>query len=270
MENQTYAVTGVASGIGADLVRILRASGHRVIGFDIKDASDAVDVFIPLDLNNPASISEAAAALKEPIDGLCNNAGVAPIEGAEALILQVNFLGQRDFTKRVMPRIRKGGAVVNMASRAGHAWMENLEQVKRYANLSGPGDLPDFIASENLAATRCYNLTKEAMILWTQAITEPLFKPDIRAVSLSPGGIATGLLDDFRRAFGDVMASNVARAGRPGRPDEVAHVAAFALSRAAYWLKGVDIPIDGGMGAFNLTDRLGLEYLLGRETEVAA
>ena len=53
-------------------------------------------------------------------------------------------------------------------------------------------------------------------------------------------------------------------------PDEVAQVAAFALSRAAYWLKGVDIPIDGGMGAFNLTDRLGLECLRGQEAEVNA
>lgn len=261
MDQQTYAVTGVATGIGAELARILRAAGHRVIGFDVKDASGTVDHFIPLDLNDPSSIANAAAALDEPIDGLCNNAGVAPIEGAQALILQVNFLGQRDFTERVLPQVTPGGAIVNMASRAGHQWMDNLDQIKRFAAMGARQDLPDFIAAEALDATRCYNLTKEAMILWTMAITEPLFSQDIRAVSLSPGGIATGLLDDFRRAFGDVMARNVERAGRPGRADEVAAVAAFALSRAAYWMKGVDIPIDGGMGAFNLTDRLGLDAL---------
>lgn len=261
MEQQTYAVTGVATGIGADLARVLGRQGHRVIGFDIKDASTSVDCFIPLDLNDPASIAKATAALDEPIDGLCNNAGVAPLPGAQTLILQVNFLGQRDFTNRMLPQIKPGGAIMNMASRAGHAWMENVDQVKRLAALSGPKDLPEFVAREGLDATRCYNLSKEAMILWTQAITEPLFDNDIRAVSLSPGGISTGLLDDFRRAFGDAMARNVERAGRPGRPDEVAEIAAFALSRAAYWMKGIDIPIDGGMGAFNLSDRLELDCL---------
>jgi NAD(P)-dependent dehydrogenase (short-subunit alcohol dehydrogenase family) len=148
-----------------------------------------------------------------------------------------------------------------MASRAGHGWAENLSQVKRLAALDRREELERFVAAEGLTATRCYNLSKEAMILWTQAITEDLFAQDLRAVSLSPGGIATALLDDFRRAFDDVMARNVARAGRPGRPEEVAHVAAFALSREAYWMKGIDIPIDGGMGAFNLSDRLGLDVL---------
>jgi NAD(P)-dependent dehydrogenase (short-subunit alcohol dehydrogenase family) len=100
------------------------------------------------------------------------------------------------------------------------------------------------------------------MLLWTLAITEPLLARDLRAVSLSPGGISTGIFDDFKRAFGDVMAQNIARAGRPGRAEEVAQVAAFALSPQAHWLKGVDIPIDGGIGAFGLSDRLGLDSMI--------
>ncbi|MFK7835969.1 MAG: coniferyl-alcohol dehydrogenase [Sulfitobacter sp.] len=259
---QTYAITGVASGIGAELAQLLKSSGHRVIGFDLTDASDSVDRYIPLDLNDPVSIAQAATALDEPVDGLCNNAGVPPIPDAEVLTLQVNFLGQRDFTQRVFPRISAGGAIVNMASRAGHSWMDNIDQVKRLAAVSDSDALPDFVAREGIDATRCYNLSKEAMILWTQAMTEPLFAQDLRAVSLSPGGISTGILDDFHRAFGDKVARNIERTGRPGRPDEVAQIAAFVLSRAAYWMKGIDIPIDGGMGAFNLSDRLGLEVFL--------
>ena len=260
-ETQTFAVTGVATGIGAELCRILKEGGHRVIGLDVKETAENIDRFIQIDLNDPDSITAAANALDEPIDGLCNNAGVSPIEGRETLILQVNFLGQRDFTEQVLPRIKPGGAIVNMASRAGHGWMENLEQVKRLAALTSKGDLPAFAKDENINATRAYNLTKEAILLWTMSITEPLFARDLRAVSLSPGGISTGLLDDFRRAFGDAVEKNTQRAGRPGQPAEVAEIAAFALSRQAYWLKGTDIPIDGGIGAFNMTDRLGLSVL---------
>jgi len=203
-------------------------------------------------------VQDAAAALDEPVDGLVNNAGVSPRPGAEAAILQVNFLAQRAFTQAVLPRLRPGGAIVNMASRAGHGWQQNLDQVKRFAALRDRSQLAAFIDTEGIDATRAYNLSKEAMILWTLAITEGLFSRDLRAVSLSPGGISTGILDDFKRAFGDTMARNVQRAGRPGRPEEVAQIAAFALSREAHWLKGADIAIDGGMGAFNLSDRLDL------------
>ena len=92
----------------------------------------------------------------------------------------------------------------------------------------------------------------------------------LRANSLSPGGVATGILDDFKRAFGDQMARNVERAGRPGRPEEIAEIAAFVLSPASNWLKGADIAIDGAMGAFNMSDALGLDAMLLPQPEDAA
>ena len=83
----------------------------------------------------------------------------------------------------------------------------------------------------------------------------------LRINSLSPGGVATDILDDFKRAFGAQMAKNVERAGRPGNPEEIAKIAAFVLSPESNWLKGTDIAIDGGMGAFNQSDMLGLGSL---------
>ena len=115
--------------------------------------------------------------------------------------------------------------------------------------------------TEKLDATRCYNLTKEAVILWTVAETEAMVKRGLRINSLSPGGIATGILGDFQKAFGPRMARNVERAGRPGRPEEIAEVAAFLLSPPSHWIKGTDIAIDGGMGAFNQADLMDLHGL---------
>jgi NAD(P)-dependent dehydrogenase (short-subunit alcohol dehydrogenase family) len=260
MNQMTYAVTGVASGIGADLARILRERGHRVIGFDITE-TDGVDYFVPLDLGDETSIDRAAAALSEPLDGLCNNAGISPRQGREAQILQVNFLGQRRLTQALLPHLKKHASIVNMASRAGHGWRENVDQVKRLSALRAAADLPAFVEIEGLDATRAYNLSKEAMILWSIAETEPMISRGIRINSLSPGAIATGILDDFSRAYGEKMARNVERAGRPGKPEEIARIAAFALSDESAWLKGTDIAIDGGMGAFALTDTLGLQAL---------
>jgi NAD(P)-dependent dehydrogenase (short-subunit alcohol dehydrogenase family) len=258
---RTYAVTGVASGIGAALARCLADQGHKVIGFDLREPQVPVDQFISVDLGDADSIRQAAAQVTTKLDGLCNNAGIPPRDGWEEAILQVNFLGQRAFTQQMLPHLVPGGSIVNMASRAGHGWRDNMEQVKRLAAVQDAADLRAFVQAEGLDPTRAYNLSKEAMILWTLSEAEPMLARGLRINSLSPGGIETAILDDFRRVFGDAMARNVARAGRPGLPEEVAEVAAFVLSPQASWLKGIDIPIDGGMGAFNATDQLGLAAL---------
>ncbi len=261
MGQSTYAVTGVASGIGAELARILKSQGQRVIGFDIQETGENVDHFVPLDLNDTASIARAAANIDEPLDGLCNNAGLPPRDGLEETILQVNFLGTRAFTHAMLPHLRKGGSIVNMASRAGHGWREGVEQVKQLACLTDRAQLAKFITTEQIDATRCYNLSKEAVILWTVAEAETMVRRGLRINSLSPGGIATGILGDFQRVFGAAMARNIERAGRAGNPEEVAEIAAFLLSPASHWIKGADIAIDGGMGAFNQSDAMGLETL---------
>lgn len=270
MAQLTYAVTGVASGIGAELARNLKSRGDRVIGLDIRETGDNVDRFIALDLDDAGSIAKAAAAIGEPLDGLCNNAGVPPRDGLEETILQVNFLGTRAFTQAMLRWLRPGASIVNVASRAGHGWREGAEQVKRLGNLTRRDQLAAFIAAEQLDATRCYNLTKEAVILWTVAEAEAMANRGFRINSLSPGGISTGILGDFQRVFGAQMARNVERAGRPGKPEEIAEVAAFVLSPAANWLKGTDIAIDGGMGAFNQADGMDLHGLRLPHKETAA
>lgn len=229
-----------------------------MIGFDIAPTSENVDHFVSLDLGDEASIQQAVTQVDAELDGLCNNAGLPPRDGLEAAILQVNFVGTRSFTNAIAPKLKTGASLVNMASRAGHGWRENLDQVKRLAEVKTPDQLTAFLASEGMNATRAYNLSKEAVILWTMASTERMINAGVRVNSLSPGGIATGILDDFRKAFGDAMARNVERAGRPGKPEEVAEIAAFLLMPESHWIKGTDISIDGGMSGFNTSDALAL------------
>jgi NAD(P)-dependent dehydrogenase (short-subunit alcohol dehydrogenase family) len=261
MPKLTYAITGVTSGIGAELARILKHQGHHVIGFDVRETSENVDQFIHLDLNDPDSISSAAAQVTTPLNGLCNNAGLPPRDGLEETILQVNFLGTRDFTAAMVPHLHKGASIVNMASRAGQHWRAGLDQVKRLARLTDRSQLTGFIRAEGIDATRCYNLTKEAVILWTAAESEAMANLGLRVNSLSPAAVSTGILVDFQKAFGDKVARNLERAGRAGTPEEIAQIAAFVLSPASNWIKGADIPIDGGMGAFSQSDALELDVL---------
>lgn len=261
MASMTIAVTGIASGIGAELAAILAARDHRVIGFDIREPDATPYRYIPLDLSDPDQVKEAAAQVGEPLDGLCNNAGLPPREGWEAKILQVNYLSQKRFTAALLPALKPGASIVNTASRAGHGWRDGIEQICRLNTIGSPADLERFVESENLDAVRAYNLSKEAVIAWTIAESEPMIARGLRMNSLSPGAVATGILDDFARAFGERMARNVERAGRPGTPREVAEIAAFLLSPESGWIKGNDIPVDGGMGGFAVSDALGLDQL---------
>ncbi|MEM9579286.1 MAG: SDR family oxidoreductase [Pseudomonadota bacterium] len=258
MTMKSYAVTGVSNGIGRDLARLLKQAGHVVIGLDIAAPVDPLDHFIELDLSDPGSIKDAVAKLPDGIDGLCNSAGLPPREGLEPQILSVNFLGTRSFTNLLQPKLNEGASVVSLASRAGHGWKDGIDQVKRLAQLDLQADIGQFARDEKLSPVRAYDLSKEAVILWTMACCEDVLNRGQRINSISPGAVNTGILQDFQTAFGDRMTRNVARAGRAGSPEEVAHLAKFLLSPASSWIKGTDISIDGGMSAFNTSDALGL------------
>lgn len=261
LKNKHFAVTGVASGIGAELARQLLAADAKVTGFDVTLPKGASFTCHRIDLADLGSIAGAAAQAEGPFDGLCNNAGLSPKPGREAMILTVNFFAQRDLTRALLPRLAAEASIVNMASRAGARWRDNIEQVKRLFAIDPTKDLAAFIADEGIDHIRAYNLSKEAMIVWTIAETEAMTGRRMRINALCPGAVATGLLDDFAAAFGEQMAKNVARAGRPGKPEEVAAIAAFLLSPDSSWLRGAEISPDGGMGAFAVSDALDLSGL---------
>ena len=251
------ALTGAATGIGASVASKLKAGGHHVTAFDISEPTANVDVFIQTDLGDPASVRAAIDSAQGPFDALINNAGLPPRDGQAELTLRVNFLGFRGFLDGMIDRISPGGAIVNTASRAGAMWRDNLDEVKALMALD-PALLSDFVRDHDIGATRAYNLSKEAVIVLTMASTETLIAKGLRMNTVSPAAVSTGILDDFITAFGERVAKNVARAGRPGHPDEVADVMMFLISPQSAWIKGQDIVVDGGMSAFGASDMLGL------------
>ncbi len=259
MSGRTYVVTGVSGGIGAALAGVLKARGDVVIGLDIAKPHLDLDQFIALDLSDPVRVAGAVAQISGAIDGLCNSAGLPPRPGLAAKILEVNFEGTRALARALRDQIQEGGSVVNLASRAGHGWRENVDQVKRLAVAQ---DMARFVAEEGIDPTRAYDLSKEAVILWTMAASESFANKGLRINSVSPGAVDTAIMSDFETAFGDRMIRNVARAGRAGQPLEIAHLAAFLLSPESHWIKGTDISIDGGMSAFNAADTMGLSGLV--------
>ena len=252
------ALTGAATGIGAEVARKAKEQGHELIAFDITKPSVSVDEYIQVDLSDPAAIVDAVNAMQGTFDALINNAGLAPREGLGRKVLEVNYLGLRDMTNTMASRLNAGGAIVHTASRAGAFWRDNLAQIKALRGCTW-GDIDAFIHSHKIDDTRAYNLSKEAVIVDAIATTEAFLAQGIRVNCVSPAAVSTGILDDFTKAFGQKVAKNIARAGRPGHPSEIADVILYLASPQSAWIKGQDITIDGGMSAMGMTDMMELK-----------
>ena len=67
-----------------------------------------------------------------------------------AKTLAINFYGLRELTQAVAPRLREGGAVVNVASIAGYGWRANLERAKAFLAAPGFPDLGPLLAAHQV------------------------------------------------------------------------------------------------------------------------
>jgi NAD(P)-dependent dehydrogenase (short-subunit alcohol dehydrogenase family) len=248
---KTIVVTGISSGIGARVGELAQALGADVIGVDVNPPARPLDAFIKADIGSAQGVAEIVETLPKRFDALCNVAGVSGVIGA-AKTLAINFYGLRELTQGVAPKLREGGAVVNVASIAGYGWRANLERAKAFAGASGFPDLGPLLAAHKVPDAEAYPLSKELLLLWTmRAAHQPLFKDrGLRVNAVSPGPVTTPILKEFRHIFGDPRVDDdIARVGRAGAAPDIAPVALFLCSDGARWINGVNLPVDGGLEA---------------------
>jgi NAD(P)-dependent dehydrogenase (short-subunit alcohol dehydrogenase family) len=248
---KTIVITGISSGIGARVGDLAQALGADIIGVDINEPWRPLDAFIKADIGSPQGVAEIVQTLPQRLDALCNVAGVSGVIGA-AKTLAINFYGLRALTEAVAPRLREGGAVVNVASIAGYGWRANLERAKAFVSASGFPNLGPLLAEHKVPDAEAYLLSKELLLLWTmRAAHQPLFKDrGLRVNAVSPGPVATPILKEFRQVFGDPRVDDdIARVGRAGAAADIAPAVLFLCSDGARWINGANLPVDGGLEA---------------------
>lgn len=251
LDGKTLLITGVSSGIGARTAELAIAQGAEVIGVDRNPPKAPISAFVAADLSTPVGIAELVSRLPARIDALCNVAGVSGTGGA-VMTLSVNFYGLRTLTEQVAPRIREGGAVINVASIAGYGWRANLNRAKSMVAIEGFPDVAKVVAEHEVKDNESYPTSKELLLLWTfKAAHDPLFKArTIRVNAVSPGPVETPILTQFRAVLGDdKVDSDISAVGRAGNPSDIAPVVLFLASDAARWINGANIANDGGLEA---------------------
>jgi len=250
LQGKTIVVTGVSSGIGAEVVRIARFAGARVIGVDRNDPSLTLDGFVKADLSSAAAIDAAVAQLPERFDALCNIAGVpgtAPVK----LVADVNYLGLRHLTEQALPRIPRGGSIVNVASILGAEWPQRLAPHKALAAARGFEAGAHWLRDHPVPQETCYQYFKEALIVWSATQSQQWFlEHGVRMNCVAPGPVFTPILGDFVSMLGqERVQADAHRMLRPGFADEIAPVIAWLCSDEARWISGANIPVDGGLAS---------------------
>ena len=246
-DGRRAVVTGCASGIGEHVVRQLIELGAEVIGLDKRRPDFAMDEFHEVDLADQTSIESAVGAVTGQVDALFNVAGVSSGIGDPPLVVTINFLGMRHITEALIPKMAAGSSIVSVSSLAAAAYREHLQQVAPLLDTAGMRDGIDWCESHPDALGTGYQLSKEAIILYTMRSATPLGAQGIRINCTGPGVTETPILDQLRTAYGQGFLDDIPKPlGRVSGPAEQAAVLLFLNSNAASYISGQVLWVDGG------------------------
>ena len=221
---RTAVVTGGMQGIGAAIVKRLKASGAQVVVWDL-DGSPKVDV------SDPSSVEKALKGLTK-VDVLVNNAGIAgknvptvdyPIEEWER-VLRINLTSQFLCCRAVAPLMVKAkyGRIVNIAS------------------IAGKEGNPNAVA---------YSASKAGVISLTKSLGKELAQTGVLANCVTPAAAKTAIFDQMTQQHIDYMLSKIPM-NRFVNVDEVAALVCWLASEDCSFSTGGVFDISGGRATY--------------------
>ncbi|MEY8839597.1 SDR family NAD(P)-dependent oxidoreductase, partial [Cribrihabitans sp. XS_ASV171] len=220
-------------GIGRAITDTFLSEGAEVVtcGRGAKPAGMTAE-WITLDVGDPVAVEDAVERLGT-FDILVNNAGVqvekTVTDSTDAdwdLVMGVNARGVFNMCRAMIPRMAKGGSIINIGSISASA------------------------ADPSMAL---YNASKAFVHGLTRSIAVD-HGPEIRCNAICPGWIETGMLDaafdlarDPEAARRDALSRHPAR--RFGKPHDVANMALWLASDESAFATGQFFTVDGGLTA---------------------
>jgi NAD(P)-dependent dehydrogenase (short-subunit alcohol dehydrogenase family) len=263
-------VTGCASGIGEQLVHVLVERGAAVIGIDRRAPAAPVDEFHAVDLTDSQAIARSADAITGPLHALFNVAGLSGAV-APATVVGVNFVGTRELTDALLPRLGAGAAIANTASIAASRHEERRALVEELLATDDRAAAMAWCAAHAAEIGTGYAVSKDAIVWYTRRRALELAAEGIRMNAVAPGITETPIIEDSRRARGDDFLDAIPMPlGRVAQPREQAEVLAFLNSPAASYVSGQILWADGGYmagvatGALeNVTGAVGVAPAIG-------
>ena len=220
LQGKVVLVTGSSRGIGAAAARAFAQAGARV-GVMARSEAAVNDLAAQIggialsgDVASPTDMERAVATLVEQagrLDVLVNNAGlIGPIAGISAAdpdewgqAIDVNLKGVFHGMRAALPvmRAQDGGTILTVGSGAAHNPQEGWS---------------------------AYCASKAGAWMLTRALDHEARSQGIRAISLSPGTVATDMQDAIRKSGVNPVS----------RLDWSVHISPEWPARALVWLCG--------------------------------
>jgi 3-oxoacyl-[acyl-carrier protein] reductase len=219
-------VTGCTSGIGLATFNKFLDAGWEITGISrdkdgkFKYMDGKTIRLIKCDFRTPFSTHNLD--LPGPYDVLINNVGAMPLTDFEVMsdvefmsLLNINLVSMYALCRKVIPKLRKGGCVVNIASISG------------------------IVGDSSLIA---YSITKAGVIMLTKCLAKR-YGSRLRINSISPGFVDTNLVPG---PIPKELLEQIPQK-RAAEPREIADVIYFMCTKGASYMNGANIVVDGGL-----------------------
>ena len=236
-------VTGSTKGIGRAVAETFAAEGANV-GICARNRADVDSAVAALKTQGVAAFGGSVdvsdgAALKAWVSDMASKLG-----GVDAVVANVSALSisqdeeswQKEFSTDMMGTVRLVDAAMPYLEKS------NAGAIVTIASVSGRE--VDF-------ASGPYGTFKAAIIHYTQGLAYQLAGKGIRANSVSPGntyfegGVWNMIKDNNPELYKAALALNPT--GRMGTPQEMANAVVFLASRAASFITGTNLVVDGAL-----------------------
>ncbi|CAN5334352.1 SDR family oxidoreductase [soil metagenome] len=246
IEGKVALISGTGGGQGRAAALRFSREGAKVFGCDLNAGAqqETLDLIQAeglqmagsgsVDLGDPEQASawvDAAVAEYGRIDILYNNASAARFASIADMSIEdwhYTLRNELDIvffpTKYAWPHLAvRGGVIINISSVA--AW-----------------------GASTVTGIGAHSAAKAGVVAVTRQMAIEGVKSRIRAVSISPGVIATpGTLPFLANPATRSILLDGVPMERPGESDEVVATALFIASDEASYITGTDIVVDGGM-----------------------
>ncbi len=239
-------VTGGSRGIGEMIAEGFVANGAKTyISARKAEACDATAarlseigecISIPADLSTMVGIRALSDAIKEresQLDILVNNAGAAwgaPLEefpeSGWDKVMDINVKSPFFLTQALLPLLEKSASAADPARIICIGSVDGLN-VNR---------LPNF----------AYGPSKAAVHHLARTLAAHLADRNITSNAIAPGPFPSKMTAGILKTYGEEIEKGVPLK-RLGQPSDMAGAAIFLASRAASYVTGVVIPVDGGI-----------------------